>query len=160
MNIEKIKCSICGKILEFTKENFHMTSRIYGNFDGHGILYKYKRKECKKCRNIQRKKYYWRERNMTKEDFLKILKGHDWHYGKTDDMREYRKGRKTEEKINHILDTHPELRAVYSEFMGDGAIWIDTENEIAGTETGTANNLVSTWEEAVKISSKFEEKLL
>ena len=52
------------------------------------------------------------------EDFLKLLKSHDWYYDMSDDHRVWDSGRRESEKIHGLLKQFPnELRSVYDEFI-------------------------------------------
>lgn len=58
-SVEK-KCSICERIREL--HEFGVTKRIYGN-----VIYKYRRGECKECRNKKTRK----QRRKEKEEELR-----------------------------------------------------------------------------------------
>jgi uncharacterized ParB-like nuclease family protein len=51
----------------------------------------------------------------TKEDFIKMLKGHDWYYQFSDDHRYWSAGNSQRKAIQAVLKDHPEWRTLYDE---------------------------------------------
>jgi hypothetical protein len=53
---------------------------------------------------------------MSEEEFLKLLKKHDWTYQHTDDHTVWQAGNSSWNRIQNLMKMHPELRKVYDKF--------------------------------------------
>lgn len=53
---------------------------------------------------------------MSEEEFLKMLKAHDWYYQYSDDHRVWSKGRAESQAIFAAMKANPELGKIYQEY--------------------------------------------
>jgi len=53
---------------------------------------------------------------MTKQQFWRLCKAHDWTYMYSDDARVYRQGRTESEVLADAVKAHPELISILSQW--------------------------------------------
>ena len=53
---------------------------------------------------------------MNEEEFLKLLKAHDWYYMYSDDHSVWRRGQNERDVIMNAMRANPELGKIYQNF--------------------------------------------
>ena len=56
---------------------------------------------------------------MDKEEFLKVLARHDWFYQYSDDYSVWRRGQEASDRIQGLIQQHPELKEVYTTYVAE-----------------------------------------
>ena len=56
-------------------------------------------------------------KKITKEEFLKMLKKHDWYYMQSDDTASYNAGKAQRMNIENAKKNQPELQDIYLDFV-------------------------------------------
>ena len=59
---------------------------------------------------------------MTEEEYLELLKQHDWYYYYSDDHRVYTKGRDNAQRLLNLSQDSPKLRQMYEKFINDKSL--------------------------------------
>jgi len=53
---------------------------------------------------------------MSRNEFIWLLKAHDWHYQRSDDHGAWARGKKERDEINHAKKRNVDLEAVFINF--------------------------------------------
>ena len=56
---------------------------------------------------------------MTENEFIEMLKRHDWYYLYSDSQEIYRKGENSRAKINSVMEKQPELKKIYEKYIDE-----------------------------------------